>query len=102
MGDAATALGVAQTCLTEFIEVAGGKQPYRARGLLRDQALAQSDVGHAEAHIRASRALLFQTVDESWDVATTTGAISLEQRASIRLATTHAIRSAAKAVDMLY
>jgi alkylation response protein AidB-like acyl-CoA dehydrogenase len=59
-------------------------------------------VGHAEAHLRSGRAFLVETVGEIWRALTTTGTITLEQRATLRLATTHGIRLAVQVVDMIY
>jgi alkylation response protein AidB-like acyl-CoA dehydrogenase len=100
-GDAAVALGVARAALDAFIELAGAKTPRRMVGLLRDQPMVQADVGHAEAHLRSGRALLTDAVRDIW-AAATTGTISLDQRAALRLATTHAIWLAAEVVDTVY
>jgi alkylation response protein AidB-like acyl-CoA dehydrogenase len=70
--------------------------------LLRDQVMVQNEVGHAEAHLRSGRAFLLETVGQIWAELTATGAITLEQRATLRLATTHAIRLAVRVVDMVY
>jgi alkylation response protein AidB-like acyl-CoA dehydrogenase len=101
-GDAAVALGVARSCLEAFLELAGVKTPRATKGLLRDQPLVQADVGHAEAQLRSGRALLTETVREIWAHVSATGTISLDQRATLRLATTHAIRLAIQAVDIAY
>jgi alkylation response protein AidB-like acyl-CoA dehydrogenase len=101
-GDAAVSLGLARASLEAFIELAGAKTPRSVTGLLRDQALVQADVGHAEADLRSARALLTETVREIWAQVRTTGAISLDQRATLRLATTHAIRMAATVIDTVY
>jgi alkylation response protein AidB-like acyl-CoA dehydrogenase len=100
-GDASVALGMARTCMETFFELAGVKTPRAMSGLLRDQPMAQADVGHAEAHLRSGRALLAETVREVWTAATA-GALTLDQRAALRLATTHALRLAVKVVDTIY
>jgi alkylation response protein AidB-like acyl-CoA dehydrogenase len=100
-GDAAAALGVARACLDAFIELAGSKSP-RNMVLLRDQPMIQDMVGHAEADLRAGRAFLVETVGEIWAKASATGALTLDERAALRLATTHGIRAAVKVVDAVY
>lgn len=100
-GDASVALGMARSCMETFFELAGAKTPRAMSGLLRDQPMAQADVGHAEAHLRSGRALLVETVREVW-AAATAGALTLDQRAALRLATTHALRLAVKVVDTIY
>jgi len=101
-GDASVSLGLARSSLEAFIELAGAKTPRSVTGLLRDQALVQADVGHAEANLRSGRALLTETVREIWAQVSATGTISLDQRATLRLATTHAIRMAANVIDTVY
>jgi alkylation response protein AidB-like acyl-CoA dehydrogenase len=101
-GDAAVALGVARACLAMFYELAGAKTPRSMHGLLRDQPMVQADIGQAEANLRASRAFLTETVRNIWTSVSTTGTLSLDERATLRLATTHAIRLAIDVVDTTY
>src|SRR2546430_10627326 len=65
-GDAAVAVGMARACLDAFFELAGVKTPRAMTGLLRDQPMVQADVGHADAALRAGRALLTETVRDVW------------------------------------
>lgn len=101
-GDAAIALGVARAALDALLELAGAKVVHHYSVTMRNQPLIQSTVGHAEADLRSGRALLRETVREVWDAISATGAITLEQRTSLRLATTHAIRLSAGVVDAVY
>jgi len=101
-GDAAVALGMARMCLEAFYELAGTKTPRALEGLLRDQPMVQADIGHAEAHIRSGRALLRETVRETWEALTRTGTLTLDQRAALRIATTHTLRLVIKVVDIIY
>src|SRR5262249_44016351 len=101
-GDASVALGLARTCLETFFELAGAKTPRATPGLLRDQPMVQAEVGRAEALLRSGRAFLTETVREIWDSVVRTGTITLDQRATLRLATTHGIRLAAQIVDTVY
>jgi alkylation response protein AidB-like acyl-CoA dehydrogenase len=100
-GDAAVAMGLTRTCLDTFFELAGAKTPRAMSGLLRDQPTVQADVGRAEAHLRSGRALLAESVRDVW-AAASAGTLSLDQRATLRIATTHAIRLAVQVVDMIY
>jgi indole-3-acetate monooxygenase len=101
-GDASVALGVARAALTTFTELAGAKSPRAMRGMLRDQPMVQADIGHAEAHLRAGRAFLTEAVRDLWAAVSTTGTISLDQRAVLRIAATHAMWLAVQVVDTLY
>ncbi len=100
-GDAAVAFGMARTCLETFGELAGAKTPRAMQALLRDQSMVQMTVGQAEAALRSGRAFLFEAVRELW-AASVNGAITLDHRANMRLATTHGIRLAAQIIDSLY
>jgi indole-3-acetate monooxygenase len=101
-GDAGVALGLSRSCLEAFFELAGAKTPRYMPGLLREQPLTQFTVGQAEAALRSGRAFLMEAVNDIWDEATSTGAVSLERRATLRLAATHAIRLAAQLVENIY
>ena len=101
-GDAAVALGLARSCLTAFLELAGAKTPRAMPAMLRDQPLVQAAVGQCEAHLRSGRAFVTEAVGELWTEAAGTGAVTLDRRAALRLATTHAIRLAVEIVDTVY
>ena len=101
-GDAAVALGTARSCLDAFTDLATTKTPRAMDALLRDQAMIQSEVGRAEARLRAGLAFLREAVREIWGAVVANGAVTLEQRAVLRLATTDGIRTAASVVDMVY
>jgi alkylation response protein AidB-like acyl-CoA dehydrogenase len=101
-GDASVALGLARSCLAAFSDLAGAKTPRSMEALLRDQPMVQSQVGQAEAQLRSGRAFLVEAVGELWNEVTSNGAPTLDRRAALRLATTHAIRLAAQIVDTLY
>jgi alkylation response protein AidB-like acyl-CoA dehydrogenase len=100
-GDAGVALGVARTCLDTFVELACAKTPRAMEALLRDQPVIQATVGQAEAHLRSGRAFLMEAVSEIWSAARS-GTVSLDHRAVLRVATTHAIRLAVQVVDAVY
>lgn len=101
-GDAAVALGMSRSCLEAFVDLAGSKTPRSVQGLLRDQSMTQVAVGHAEAALRSGRAFLMEAVADIWAEATSTGAVTLERRAILRLATTHGIRLAAQIIESVY
>ena len=101
-GDAAVALGTARACLDTFLELAGAKTPRAMAAPLREQSMIQNMVGHAEADLRAGRALLRETVREVWASTCANGEITLDERAALRLATTHGIRLAVRVVDAVY
>jgi alkylation response protein AidB-like acyl-CoA dehydrogenase len=100
-GDASVALGLARTCLNTFMELAGSKTPRAMENLLRDQSMIQVNVGQCEASLRSARAFLVEAVGEIWASAVA-GAVTLEERATLRIAATHGIRQAAQVIDTVY
>ena len=101
-GDAAVALGTARACLDTFFELAGTKTPRLMQATLRDQPVIQATVGRSEAQLRSARAFLTEAVRDIWTEAVSTGTITLDRRAVLRLATTHSIRLAVDVVDSVY
>jgi alkylation response protein AidB-like acyl-CoA dehydrogenase len=101
-GDAEVALGTARACLDRFFELAGVKTPRTMQTTLRDQPVIQATVGRSEAQLRSARAYLTEALRDIWTEATSTSAITLDRRAALRLATTHAIRLAVEIVDSVY
>jgi alkylation response protein AidB-like acyl-CoA dehydrogenase len=102
LGIAGVALGVARSAIDELVRLASSKTPTGARKRLADRATTQVEVAQAEATLRSARSFLFETVAETWQAASSEGAISIQQRALLRLAATHATTSAARVVDLMY
>lgn len=102
IGIAAVALGLARGSIDALVDLAGGKTPQGSSKPLALRAKAQLDVSEAEALVRSARAYLAETIEAAWAAAGVDGAIAIEHRRDIRLATTHAVRAAAKAVDLMY
>jgi alkylation response protein AidB-like acyl-CoA dehydrogenase len=102
IGIAAVALGLARGAIEALIELAGGKTPQGSSKPLALRAKAQLDVSEAEALTRSARAYLVETIEAAWAAASADGAITVAHRRDIRLATTHAVRAATKAVDLMY
>jgi alkylation response protein AidB-like acyl-CoA dehydrogenase len=99
---AAVALGTARSALDELGELAGAKTPTLSTRKLAERAATQSGVARAEAGVRSARSLLYESVAECWAAAQDGGAISVELRAGLRLAATHAVEASAAAVDEAY
>ena len=101
-GFSTIALGVARAALDTAVDVAGGKVPARLRGKLRDYTTTQRQVGEAMATWRSAKAFLREAVGQVWNSACRDGALTTDERISLRIATTHAIRLAAQVVDSAY
>ncbi len=102
MGIAAVAMGLARAAIDELVGLAGAKTPQGSSRVLALRPAAQSDVAKAEALLRAARALYYETIECAWEAARAEGAIGTEHRRDVRLATTHATRASAAAVDLMY
>jgi len=95
---AAVALGIARGALDAFVVLAREKTPGSMTRALCDSPVVQSEVAVAEARLRAARALLLDTWREVWSAPE----ITMDHRASIRLATTYASQQAVAVVDTVY
>jgi alkylation response protein AidB-like acyl-CoA dehydrogenase len=99
---AGIALGIARTTLDAFIELAKTKTPTGGKAVLRDNAVIQSQVGLAQAQLASSRVFLLHALDQIWEDACRTGALSVERRVQLRMASSHAIHQAKLVVDAAY
>jgi alkylation response protein AidB-like acyl-CoA dehydrogenase len=102
LGVAAVALGIARSSIDELTALASDKTPAGSRRRLADRAHVQMEVAKATAELGAARAFVFDAVGQAWTGAEGGNAPSLEQRAQLRLAATHATRTAADVVDRMY
>ena len=102
IGISAVALGLARGSIDALIELAGGKTPQGSTKPLALRAKAQLDVSEAEALTRSARSYLAETIEAAWAAASSDGKITVAHRRDIRLATTHAVKVATRAVDLMY
>ena len=99
---AANALGMARGTMDAFLELAGVSATTMNPALLRDRGPMQLAVGRAEAIISGARAYVLQAVGEMWD-GMQSGRLDLgNEILQSRLAVTHGVHEAARAIDMLY
>jgi alkylation response protein AidB-like acyl-CoA dehydrogenase len=101
-GFAGVALGIARAVLDTFIDLARNKKPRGAQTSLRDSAVTQSEIAVGDARLRAARAFLMQSLREIWDGLPEAGELTMDQRMSIRLASTFAINEAQAVLDTAY
>lgn len=102
MGIAAIALGLARAAIGELVSFAAHKTPVGSRRHLAERPSAQAEVAEAEALLRSARAFFYESLEAAFARACTDGRIPVEARRDLRLATTHAVRSSARAVDKMY
>jgi indole-3-acetate monooxygenase len=100
---AALPLGIARTAIDTLIEIAaGGKRPAGTGAPLAERTTIQADVARAEALYLSGRALLYDSVAQSWEAAQAGRELSVREVAVLRLARTHAVQAAVHAVDLMY
>lgn len=102
LGIAAVALGNARGAIDDLVELASAKQPQGSRRSLAERGSAQSTLAVAEANLRSARAFFYEAVDEAWQLARQSGGIEMRHRAALRLAATHATRTASDVTRSMY
>ncbi len=98
----AVGLGIARAAIEDLTELATAKKPAGSTRTLAERGDTQAAVAGAEAKVRSARALIDEAVGEAWESATASGEVPAEQKAALRLAASHGIRSAREAVDAMY
>ncbi|MDE2843027.1 MAG: acyl-CoA dehydrogenase family protein [Chloroflexota bacterium] len=98
----AVALGAARGAMDAFKDMASGSGTTISTTLLRDRPHVQARVGEAEAIISGSRAYLLDAVARAWDSFSDDMPTPSPELAQARLAITHSIHQAARAVDILF
>ncbi len=95
-------LGIARGAVQDLVELAGGKVPSLQVKTLAAQTDTQLRVAKAEASLRAARALVSEAVGEAWTEAEHDGGVTLERRAALRMAASHAMTTSAAVVGEMY
>jgi alkylation response protein AidB-like acyl-CoA dehydrogenase len=101
VGIAAVALGAARAAIDDLVDLAAGKTPFGSTRSLAQRATVQADVARAEASLRAARALMLEEARAAF-AAAVDGSIPVERRLGLRLAATHATRTAAAVANAMY
>jgi alkylation response protein AidB-like acyl-CoA dehydrogenase len=101
-GFAGVSLGIARGLLDAFVDLAKGKTAAATTKPMRDSEVIQNGIARNEAKLRSARAWLIEVLDEAHEVAATTGRITMQERAMIRLATTSAIHRAKEVAEWAY
>jgi indole-3-acetate monooxygenase len=104
VGIAGCALGVARAAIDDVVDLAGIKTPFGLTTSLATRTTAQIAVCEAMATVHAARALLHDQTTALWHQVRsgTQATATARQRASLRLAATHATTASARAVDLMY
>jgi alkylation response protein AidB-like acyl-CoA dehydrogenase len=99
---AGVALGIARAALDCLMELAASKRPARSTLVLAERETVQEKVGQAEALLRSGRALLYETIRDTWQCLATGREVSEELTALNRLAAATAVDNAIAAVDLVF
>jgi alkylation response protein AidB-like acyl-CoA dehydrogenase len=102
MGIAAVMLGNARGAIGDLVALAGAKKPQGSRRTLAERVGAQSELAQAEARLRGARAFFHEAIGEAWVKAVAGAELTTEDRASLRLAATHATRTSADVARAMY
>ncbi len=95
-------LGIAQVAIEEAAALAKGKTATGGSAALWLNPSVQSQVGQAEASLRAARALLHQTLDDVWQWVVSGQEVTTPQRADFLLAATNASESSVRVVERMH
>ena len=99
---AAVATGIANQALAGFIAQASRTVPQASSKPLASKATVQDAVARAEAALRSARAFLLSSMATAWQAAQHGGDPPLDCRRDLRLASTHAVQTAAEVVRRVY
>ena len=102
IGVCAVMLGIARAALDELMGVAGTKTATGQSRRLAERPPVQSAVAESEAALQAARALVFDAIDQAWDRADKGDVLTVQDRARLRMAATHAALTSARVVDSAY
>jgi alkylation response protein AidB-like acyl-CoA dehydrogenase len=99
---AANALGIARGAIDALAELARTEASTLSTQLLRDRPAVQARMGEAEAIVRSARAYVLEAVARVWGTVSAGDEPTDHDIAQGRLAITHAMHSAVRAVDIVF
>lgn len=99
---APVALAVASGAIHELRDIVTTKIPLGSVKAARDRGAVQSAVAEAMAMVRSARLFFYDTLTRAWQRAVMQQPFSLEDKADLMLASTWAVRSAARATDLMH
>ncbi|WP_416897457.1 MAG: acyl-CoA dehydrogenase family protein [Minwuia sp.] len=96
LGIAAVALGNGRAAIRDLVALAASKKPTGGGRTLAERGYAQAELAQATAKLRGAEAFFEDAVGAAWTMAKAGDPLSVEVRADLRLAATHATRTAAE------
>jgi alkylation response protein AidB-like acyl-CoA dehydrogenase len=101
-GFAGVGLGIARGLIDAFLALPSSKVSRGAGRPMRENNVVQSQLAQSEARWHAARAFLHKTLDDVYEHVGQHGAMTQQQAAMIRLASTWAIQQSREAVNTLF
>jgi alkylation response protein AidB-like acyl-CoA dehydrogenase len=102
VGVAAVGLGIARRAIGELAALARAKTPVFGQRRLAERPVTQSRVAEATAELAGARAGVLAAVDRAWRTATAGETLGTSERATLRAASTHAVRAAARIAAAMF
>lgn len=99
---APVSLGVARNAINELKALADKKTPLGSMVTIRERGVVQRKLGRAEALVQSARIYLHQKISDCWNRVLAGETISLEEKADLLLAATHANQTCLEAVELVY
>jgi alkylation response protein AidB-like acyl-CoA dehydrogenase len=100
-GCTAVVIGVAQSAIDEMVKLASGKRAF-AGGTIAEAARTQYTLAKSETALHAARLLLWSAAESLQTTAERRETVTLEQRALLRAAMTHAAQVSRQALVAMY
>jgi len=99
---APVALAIARGAVDELRALAVRKTPLGSRKTLRERTPVQAALAQGEAILRSTRRYFYDTLTIAWQRAAAGQSATLEQKADMLLAATHAVQSAAHVAELMH
>ncbi len=98
----AVCTGIARGALADVVGLAGARRPAGSSRSLAERATTQADLAAAEGALRAARAGVVEAIEVAWTSADAGRSLAVSDRLGLRLASTHAARTAVAVVDVAH
>jgi alkylation response protein AidB-like acyl-CoA dehydrogenase len=99
---APVALAIASGAIRELRDIVTTKVPLGSMKTARDRAAVQAAVAEAEAMVRSARLFFYDALTRAWERAVAQKPFTIEDKADLMLASTWAVRTAARATDLMH
>jgi alkylation response protein AidB-like acyl-CoA dehydrogenase len=96
------ALAIARGAIGELRDIATSKVPLGAMKTARNRGAVQAAVAEAEGMIRSARLFFYDALSQGWMRAVAHEPFTLQDKADLMLASTWAVRNAARVTDLMH